>query len=362
MAVCAFVSFRLGGHDGVSVVAQTWMDAVAGFGFEVATVAGEGPVDTVLPGLAIGAFPDGLTGVEGPGAAGAATIEELTEEVRTALAGVDLVVVENLGTIPMNLPAARAVAGALAGRPALFHHHDPPWQRPRYAEVTELPRDDPSWRHVTICDLTRRQLAERGIDAVTIRNGFDTAAPQLDRATVRVELDMPDDERIVVHPVRAIARKDVPAAIAIAEALGATYWLTGPAEEDYAPTLQRVLAAAEQRGVAVRHHPAPSVAALNAAADVIAFPSTWEGFGNPPVEAAIHHRPAAVGHYPVAEELRSLGFRWFDPARPAELVRWLEAPDDELLAHNAAVADAHLSLEVMTERLRSLFDEAGWTP
>ncbi|MCD9625131.1 glycosyltransferase family 4 protein [Rhabdothermincola salaria] len=362
MAVCAFVSFRLGGHDGVSVVAATWIDAVRRLGFDVRTVAGDGPVDTLIPGLAIGAFPDGRAGIEGPGAADEPAIDALAARVRDALAGVDVVVVENLGTIPMNLPAARAVARALAGRPAVFHHHDPAWQRDRYADVDELPRDDPAWRHVTINDLTRHQLADRGIEAVTIRNGFDVHAPTADRDAARRALDMSSTERVLVHPVRAIERKDVPTALQLAQAIEATYWLTGPAEEGYGPTLERLVADARAQGLTVRHHPAPDPATLYGAADAVAFPSRWEGFGNPPVEAAIHRRPAAVSPYPVAEELRTLGFEWFDPADPAPLAAWLARPDAALLDHNETVARTHLSLEAMTERLRDLFDEAGWLP
>jgi glycosyltransferase involved in cell wall biosynthesis len=361
-STCAVVSFRLGGTDGVSVVAATWIDALRSMGFDVVTVAGEGPVDRRIADLAIGRWPDGLAGVEGPGAATADELDVLTGAVREALADVDLVVVENLGTIPMNLPAARAVARARAGLPTLWHHHDPAWQRDRYAGIHELPRDDPAWRHVAINDLTRDELQARGIHAVTVRNGFDVHAAPGDRSAERRRVGLGADELVVVHPVRAIARKEVPTAIAVAEALGATYWLTGPAEEGYAATLDALLAGAERRGVRVLHHPGGSTADLYAAADVVAFPSSWEGFGNPPIEAAIHHRPAVVGHYPVADELRGLGFRWFDPDGVDALRRWLDAPDEELLDHNAEVASRHLSLEAAADGLRSVIDGAGWTP
>ena len=362
MPTCAVLSFRLGGTDGVSVVADTWIAALRGAGFEVVTVAGEGPVDRLVPDLAIGRWPDGLAGVEGPDAATPAEVDALADVVRDALADADLVVVENLGTIPMNLPAARAVARARAGLPTLWHHHDPAWQRDRYAGLDELPHDDRAWRHVAINDLTRDQLRDRGIDAVTIRNGFDVHAAPGDRAAERARVGLATDELVVVHPVRAIERKDVPAALRLVEAIGATYWLTGPAEEGYGPTLDALLAGAEARGVRVVHEPGSSVADLCAAADVVAFPSTWEGFGNPPIEAAIHRRPAAVGHYPVADELRALGFRWFEPGDPAPLAAWLADPDEGLLDHNAEVARRHLSLEVMADSLRALLDEAGWSP
>jgi mannosylglucosylglycerate synthase len=362
MAVCAFVSFRLRGTDGVSVVADHWMAAVAAFGFEVVTVAGEGPVDRVVPDLRIGAVPDGRASLAGEDEAVAARVDALATAIRGALADADVVVVENLGTIPMNLPASRAVARVLTGRPALFHHHDPSWQRPRYADVDELPYDDPSWRHVAINDLTRDQLAARGVAAVTIHNGFDVDAPRVDRHEARRALGIDDTERLLVHPVRAIERKDVPTAIALAEALDATYWLTGPAEEGYADRLARLLDQARGRGLRVRHQPAPDPGTLYGAADAVAFPSTWEGFGNPPIEAAIHRRPVAVGPYPVAAELRALGFHWFDPNDPEPLRRWLANPDPALLDHNEATVRRHLSLEAMGARLRTVFDEAGWLP
>ncbi len=343
MPVCAFVSFRLGMTDGVSIVTGHWQHAIESFGFDTITVAGEGPVDRTVPGLELGAThaPD-------------------REAVADALADADLIVVENLCTIPLNLPAARVVAEVCAGRPTVMHHHDPPWQRAHFAHITELPFDDPAWRHVTINELTRVEFAERGLDARRIYNGFPTETA-IDRAPhVRAALDMAPDETVLAHPVRAIARKDVPRAIAIAEAVGATYWLWGPAEDGYDDELAEILA--EARCPVIHGAPDESIIDLYRAANGVVFPSTWEGFGNPPVEAAIHHLPAAVGPYPVADELRALGFRWFPTDDPAPFGAFLADPDPALLDHNRGIAHEHLSLEAMTAELETMLSDAGWLP
>lgn len=339
MATVAIVSFRLGLTDGVSVAAGRWAVILRRLGHRVITVAGEGPVDRPVPGLEIGAGepPD-------PG------------ELTGALAGADLVVVENLCTIPLNLPAARLLAGVVAGRPAVLHHHDPPWQRERFTHITELPPDDPAWRHVTINRLTECEMAERGISATTIYNPFETDPPRGDRDETRRRLRVAPGELLIAHPVRAIARKDIPRALRVCEDLGATYWLTGPTEEGYEPELEGVLDRAACR---VLHRPAPSLADIYAAADAVVFTSTWEGFGNPPVEAAVHGRPAIVSHYPVATELRALGFQWFDPDDLGPLRTHLAPGDTELIEHNRRMVEQHLSMDVIGTQIADLLADMG---
>jgi glycosyltransferase involved in cell wall biosynthesis len=168
---------------------------------------------------------------------------------------------------------------------------------------------------------------------------------------------------LLLHPVRAIERKDVPRALALATAVGGTYWLPGPAEEGYGPTLDTALAAAT---VPILRMPFAhrQRAAAYAAADAVLYPSTWEGFGIPPLEAAVHRRPVVVGDYPVAAELRALGFRWL-PADDAEpLRRALAEPAalDDDLAHNDALVRRHFSVAGLEAALAEILGRAGWRP
>lgn len=347
-ATCAFVSFRLGGTDGVSVAAAGWQRCLSELGWRTVTIAGDGVVDRRVAGLEIGAEapPD-------------------RAELAAALADADLVIAENILTIPLNLAASRELGRELRGRPAVLHHHDPPWQRKHFAHVVELPPDDPAWRHVTVNSLTEHQFRRRGMEVTTIYNGFDTTVAAGDRGSVRRRLGLADDDRLVLHPVRAIARKNVPGAVAMTEAVGGVYWLPGPAEDGYGSELDRILAAARCPVLRTAQHElgaGTTMADLYAASDLVAFPSLWEGFGNPPIEAAVHRRPVAVGRYPVADELRQLGFRWLDPTDTEALCDALAGPPTDLLEHNRRIAEQHLSLDALGQRVKALLDRAGWSP
>lgn len=334
------VSFRLGWQDGVSVEAAKWADALRTLGYEIRTVAGAGVADVIVPGLDINE-----------------TTPPSPDDLARAFDGSDVVIVENLCSLPLNPAAAELVADLLHGRPAVMRHHDLPWQHARFADFPPPP-DDPAWVHVTINDLSRRQLADRGITATTLRNRFPIEGWDVGRQEVRATRGVTDDEWLVLQPTRAIARKRVPVALALAEVLGAHFWLLGPTEQNYEVELDPLLAAARvpvHRGDLRR----PAAHAY-AACDVVAFPSSWEGFGNPVIEAALALKPLALSDYPVLAELRPYGFEWFDAERPDEVRSFLAEPDSALLDHNRAVAVEHFALEDLPRELASVFESAGW--
>ena len=363
--LASIVSFRLGGPDGVSVQAATWGRALERLGYSLRRVAGEladGPRagDVLVPGLAVAA-----EAAPGPrGQRPAAPQGPSAEELRAALLGSDVVVVENVLSLPLHLEAARVLTDVLAdglagGATVLLHHHDFAWQRTETAAITELPPRLPGAVHVTINDFSRRELAERGIEAVTVRNAFDLDAAPGRRDGTRAGLGVDADDLLVLQPTRAIARKNIPAALRLAEGLAARldrpvrFWLPGPAEDGYAATLAAVLAGTT---VPVLRDRPDSMADAYAACDLVTFPSTGgEGFGQPVIESVAAGRPLAVLRYPALDEILAFGLllptgrrRRCGGRRPSR------EPDAATMARNRALAEQHFSMTALERRLRQL--------
>jgi mannosylglucosylglycerate synthase len=351
------LSYRLGGADGVAVEARKWEWALRQLGFDVRRVAGElddapRADDVTLSFLAIDP-PDDAT----PAA----------EELSAALAGVDLVIVENLCSLPINPDAANLAATVLDAHDGrvVFHHHDLPWQRAGLPTPSNVPPHRPNSLHVTINDHSRAQLENRGFEAATLRNAFELDPARGDRDTTRAEFGFAPTDVVLLQPTRAIPRKNIPAAIEFAAELArleperdVRLWITGPAEDGYDDVFARLVAHSE---VPITVGRAASAADAYAAADLILFPSTWEGFGNPVIESIAHRRPIAVGHYPVLDELRGFGVVLLSIDDVAAVQAWLRSPDPAVLEANVENVRPHCSLADLPRRIDGVFASAGWS-
>ena len=334
MSRIAVVSFRLGVTDGVSIEAAKWSWALGELGHEVFSVAGSGVADRLLEGLAISA-------------ATPPSVAELTD----ALSDADLVIVENLASLPLNEGAREVLYQVLEGRAALFHHHDLPWQREHLAHLAG-PRDAPSWRHVTINDISRRQLAQRGIVATTVHNSFDCSPAPGRREETRRALDL-DARTLIGLPTRAIPRKNVAGALSLSRDLGAVLWIMGPPEDGYDEEFEELLATSK---VPVRRllPNAVTMSDAYAACDLVVMPSSWEGFGTPVLESVTHRRPLALNPYPVAREIAAFGFAFFDLHDVGGLGRFLDDPDPRMFEANLEIARRHFNVADLPRRLRAL--------
>ena len=195
----------------------------------------------------------------------------------------------------------------------------------------EFPPRVPGALHVTVNLRSRRELEARGYaGAYAVHNYFDLDAPLGDRdanadrvrfrrrRSRRVPTGAGDrtEERAGRRALRErVSRSSTGASV--------RYWLSGPAEDGYGPTLEKVLDRCE---VPVTLGRAATVADAYAASDVIVFPSTWEGFGNPTIESIAVRRPCAAFPYPVLAEILSSGVRLFSTEAPENVVKFLAEP------------------------------------
>jgi glycosyltransferase involved in cell wall biosynthesis len=405
------ISTRLNGTDGVSLEVEKWVRVLQRMGHELFYCAGElggyAAGGTLIPQLhfkhqSIVALTERAFGNGQPGK-DVKLIDEIyqtADEIRGPLRSfirshrLDLIIVQNALTIPMNLPLGVALTGLIAelGINTIAHHHDFFWERQRYQTNnlmdmldTAFPAKLPSIRHVSINTIAQRRLKERrGIDSIVIPNvhDFSTPPPGIDayNRDLREQLGLAPDDLFVLQPTRVIQRKGIEMAIELVRLLGLprpSLFITHRAGDeglDYWLWLKREAAMMRVNLQLIDHLIAPERAQTNhhkiyslwdvyPHADLITYPSTYEGFGNALLEAIYFKRLIVINRYPVYNaDIEPLGFEFveldgFVDDQAVARTKALLADQEQVRAmteKNYAIAQEHFSFEVLDRKLREV--------
>ena len=308
--------------------------------------------------------------------------------------GLELLIVENALTIPLNLPLGLALTEFVAetGYPVIAHHHDFHWERQRFLVncvhdyiAAAFPPKLPSVRHVVINTVQAGQLAERlGVTARVIPNvmDFDHPPPPSDdyARQARADLGVRPGEFFLLQPTRIIQRKGIEHAIELVRRLDrpARLVISHAAGDEGDEYEQRVRAYArllnvdvafeaeivqDERGQTPAGRRIYTLGDVYPNADLVTYPSTIEGFGNAFLEALYYRRPIVVNNYSIYEvDIKPKGFRviWFDgfisAAALAETRLVLDQPEVAAVwaDQNYALARRHFSFTVLRRRLEAL--------
>lgn len=401
------VATRLFGVDGVTFEAAKWEHVLERMGHEVRLMAGEvdplRPSAQLVPPMHFSYAPAArvTSAAFDPASDPTAVRAEIDRLARqlvpvmdawVAAHRIELLIVQNAWAIPMHLPLAVALRRLVedTGMPAIGHHHDYWWERERFRdcvvpEVLEavFPPDLPNVRHVSINSLAARELRRhRGIASAVVPNVFDFSdgRPRPHPATrrkMRAELGMGDRGLLVVQPTRVVPRKGIELAIDLVGRLRDRHGvilITSPAGDEGLDYLVELERRAELAGVRLRYaadrfapdfdgrpvRPAHTLRDAYLAADLITYPSLYEGYGNALVEAIYYGKPVVVNRYSVYDaDIRPLGFRFIeiDGAVTAATVRAVREAlahprrQARLARHNFELGKRYLSYEVLERRL-----------
>jgi len=404
-----FVSVRIAGTDGVSLEIAKWAEVFEMEGFNCFYFAGEldrpEACSYLLPEAhfthpEIRDVYQHCFGVSVRGRFITQRIYELKEMIKDHLYRfvekfkIDILVPQNALTIPLNIPLGIALTEMIAevGIPTIAHHHDFFWERQHFLTnaVWEylnmaFPPHLPSIKHVVINSSADNQLSLRtGISAHIIPNVMDFAnAPDpVDAyaADVRQSLGVSDDQLLILQPTRVVKRKGIEHAIELVHRLGMDAKLvishaSGDEGYDYE---QRIREYSKLMGVdtlfvselinETRHVTGSgkkvyTLEDIYPHADLVTYPSNFEGFGNAFLEAVYFRKPIVVNNYSIySADIKPKGFRvveidgYVSEEAVEKTRRVLGDPDlcRKMVNENYEIASCHFSYQVLQQKLRNL--------
>ena len=405
-----FVSTRFAGTDGVSLETQKWVDVLKAKGCDVYYMAGELDTEPEISHLVPKAYfqHKEILEVQRPlfsekrrSRAVTRKIHSLKEELRDAIQRFfekfhfDILVVQNALAIPVNIPFGLALTEFIieSGIPTIAHHHDFYWERQRFHSFAAMdylkaafPPDQPNIQHVVINSLAGQELARRtGASWTLVPNimDFKILPQEIDdyNRDMRSEIGLDEESYIILQPTRLVSRKGIETSIELVSRLqlpkcalvipheagdeGFTY---RQRIEDYAKFMGVDLRLipdriAKERRVGPDGRKRYTLWDVYPHADLISYPSIYEGYGNAFVEAIYFRKPILVNRYQIFEaDIEPKGFKVisFDGFITSETVQQvkqiLNNPDQlaQMAEINYMLGWRYLSFEMLEEKFEAL--------
>lgn len=308
---------------------------------------------------------------------------------------IDILIVQNALCIPMNIPLGVAITNFIAETefPTIAHHHDFYWERDRFkvnavGDFLEMafPPRLPAIQHATINSAAQQDLAHRkGVPSILVPNvlDFESAPPGLDDFNIdfRERIGLTTDDVLVLQPTRVVPRKGIEHAITLLGQLNDPRMklIVTHASGDEGHEYQNALIdMANQHGVDMRFvdHLVGDVRRENPDgskvyslwdtyphADLVTYPSLYEGFGNALLEAFYFKKPVLVNRYSIYQtDIEPRGFRvltmdGFMTKKLADNVRRVMQDEEyrvDMVEHNYQLATSFFSYSVLRRKLRAM--------
>jgi len=351
------ISTRFHGTDGVTLEAEKWAHILAQQGHSCFWMAGllDTPPETSYAApLAffrhpqVQAVQERIFGATTRSRETTNQIQFLKERLKDELYSfigrfqIELLIPQNILAIPMHVPLGLAMTEVIAetGLPTIAHHHDFSWERERFTRSAvndylqaAFPPALPRIEHVVINSMGQKELARRfGLPSTVVPNiyDFEMSPPGIDNynADLRREIGLRDHDIFILQPTRVVARKGIEHAIELVRRLQeprAKLVISHPAGDegdDYMNLLAERIADAqidvrfiadrvgEERGVNADGKKVYTLFDVYPHADLVTYPSYYEGFGNAFLEAIYFRKPVVVHTYSVyARDIAPLGFK-----------------------------------------------------
>ena len=429
-----FVSTRLAGTDGVSLETAKWADVFKGVGFSCYYFAGEldrSPDVSFLVEEAHFQHPEiqdvfsNCFGTRIRRRSITQKIYDLKRKLKNRLYEfidkfeINMLVPENALTIPLNIPLGIALTEIISesGMPAIAHHHDFFWERQHFMTNAAweylnmaFPPHLPTIEHVVINSSADNQLSLRtGISSTIIPNVMDfdnpppmagdsqscglapgSQPPPIDdyASDVRTALGLADDEKLILQPTRVVKRKGIEHAIELVRRLGLKAKLiishaSGDEGYDYERRVREYSKLMkvetyfvsniinEQRGLTKNGRKVYTLEDVYPHADLVTYPSTFEGFGNAFLEAIYFCRPIVINTYSIyTMDIKPKGFAvieidgYVSDAAVRQARKVLRDPEyrSEMVRHNYETAQKYFSYSVLRKKLKNLISDCTGCP